>query len=104
MKLQAGFHGPRVHAVVLNGVGGAHHLGVLQTGNGVDKRQLHILRQGGGQPLQVHFFRLFAARLHKQLVPFPIGEAHHLVLKAGAVSRAFALNFATVHRTAVQVV
>ena len=53
-KFERGFQVERVDAVVLDGVGVAHDLHPLKTDNRAVERELHILRQRGGKPLQVH--------------------------------------------------
>ena len=77
---------------------------MLQARNGVDKLQLHILGQGRGKPLKIHFLRFKPARLNEKLVAFLVCKANYFILKAGAIARAFALDFAAIHRRAVKVI
>ena len=51
--LQSGTQFQRIDAVVLDGVGGAHHLRPLQTGDGVEHSQLDLLRHSGGEALDI---------------------------------------------------
>ena len=48
----------RVNAVVLNGIRRTHDLRMLQALDGVQHIQLYIFRHGGGEALNVHFFRV----------------------------------------------
>ena len=46
---------------------------------------LHLLRKGGGEPLDVQLLCIQAHRLDKQQMPLLVGKADHLVLNGGAV-------------------
>ena len=92
-----------VHAVVLNGVGRAHHLRPLQAGNGVEHLQLHLLRHGGGEALDVQLLRIQAHGLDEQLVAGLVREPGHLGLNGGAVPGPHPLDSPAVHGGAVQV-
>ena len=67
------------------------------------KGYLYVLGQGAAHPLQIHFLGVQAAGLDEQLVPGLIREAHHLVLNAGAVPGADALNLPAIQGRAVDV-
>ena len=101
--LQSGGQGQGVDAVVLDGVGGAHDDGVLQTGDGVEHLQLHLLRHGGGEALHVQLLGAEPHRLDEQLVAGLVGEAHHLRLDGRAVPGADTLDDAGVDGAAVKV-
>ena len=90
--LQSGQQLRGVHAVILNGVGRPGHLRPLQTGQGVEHLDLHILRQGGGEPLNVNFLRVQPHGLQKELVPGLVRKAHHLILNGGAIPGTNPLN------------
>ena len=64
---------------------------------------LHLLRHGGGEALDVQFFSVEAHGLHKQLVAELVREPDHLGLKGGAVAGAHPLNDAGVHGRPVQI-
>ena len=93
----------RIHAVILDRVGAAGHLRVLEPRQCVQHLDLHILRQGGGEALNIELFRVQTHRLDEQLVPRLIGEGHDLRLDGRAVARADALDHAGVDRAAVEV-
>ena len=93
----------RIHAVILDRVGAAGHLRVIEPGQRVQHRDLHILRQGGGEALNVELFRVQPHRLDEQLVPRLVGEGHDLRLDGRAVARADALDHAGVDGAAVEV-
>ena len=76
---------------------------MLQSNNGAQKRQLHLLRQGGGHALQVVFIRVQPHWLDEQLVSFLVRKADDFVLDGGAVPGANALDSAGIHGGAVQV-
>ena len=93
----------RVDAVIFDGVGRAQHLGVLQPGDGVQHRKLHVLRQAGRKALQIHLVRAEAARLQKELVARLVSKADDLRLDARTVARADARDRAVVERAAREV-
>ena len=94
---------PRVDAVVFDGVGRPHDAAALQAGDGLQKGQLHLFRQGRAHALDVVFAAALAFRLQKELVGTAVGKAHHLVLDGGAVAGADALDAAGIERRPVQV-
>ena len=53
---------------------------------------LHVLRQGGGEALDVQLLGVQPHGLHEELVPLLVGKAHHLVLDGGAVPGAHPLD------------
>ena len=101
--LQGGPQLGGIDAVVLNGIGAAGHLRLLQTGDGVQHLNLHVLRQGGGEALDVELLCVQPHGLHKELVPGLVRKAHDLGLDAGAVPGADPLNDAGDQGTPVQV-
>ena len=64
---------------------------------------LHLLRQGGGEALDVQLLGVEAHGLHKELVAELVREPHHLVLNGGAVAGADPLDDAGVQGRAVQI-
>ena len=93
----------RVYAVIFDRVGAAGHLRVLESRQRVQHCDLHVLRQGGGEALDVELFRVQPHRLDEQLVPRLVGKGHDLRLDGRAVARADALDHAGVDRAAVEV-
>ena len=93
----------RVDAVILDRIGAAGHLRVLEPRQRVQHRDLHILRQGGGEALNVELLRIEPHRFDEQLVARLVGEGHDLRLDRRAVARADALDHAGVDRAAVEV-
>ena len=75
------------HAVVLDGVAGAHDLGLAQRRDGVEHGQLHLLGHAGEKALDIDLAGVPALRLQEELVALLVGKAHDLFLKAGAVAR-----------------
>ena len=55
--------------------------------------QLHIKRQRGGNPIDIHFLGIQPFRLQEHLMSFFVGKAHHLIFDRGTIARADALNF-----------
>ena len=103
LHLQGGPQLQGVHAVVLDGVGRAHDLRPLQPRDGVEQLHLHLLGQGGGEPLDVQLLGVQAHGLDEELVPGLVREAGDLGLNGGAVPGAHPLDDPAVHGGAVQV-
>ena len=74
----------------------------LRPGHAADEGGLDVLGQRGGEAVEVHLVRVLALGLDEDLVPFPLGKAHDLVLDRGAVARALALDSAAVEGRAAQ--
>ena len=102
-EAEASVHLLRVAAVIFDGIGRADDVDMLQPGDGMQKLQLHVERQRGGKPLQIHLISLRAAGLDKDLMPLLIRKAHDLIFDAGAVPRADPLDFPAVERGAVEI-
>ena len=93
----------RVDAVIFDRVGAAGHLRVLEPRQRVQHLDLHILRKGGGEALNVELLRVEPHRFDEQLVARLVGEGHDLRLDRRAVARSDALDHAGVDRAAVEV-
>ena len=102
--LQRGQQLRGVHAVVLDGVGRAGHLRVLQPGDGVEHFHLHLFGQGGGEALNIQLLRVQAHGLDEELVPGLVGEADDLRLDGRAVPGADTGDGAVVQGGSVQIV
>ena len=100
LKFQRGFEVGGVDAVIFDGVGGTHQFHLLQAGDGAVKGGLHLLREGAGKPGEIHFPGVLPHRLQKELVAGLLGKAHDLILDAGAVAGADALDGAAVEGAA----
>ena len=92
----------RIEIVVFDRVAGAGDVGVLEPGNRMHQRQLHVVRQRGGDAVRIDLERVQSFGLDEDLVRRLLGEAHHLVLDRRTVARADALDLAGVQRRAVQ--
>ena len=103
LRFQGRIQFRRVDAVVLDGIGRAGHLRMLQPRHRVQHLQLNFLRHGRREALNIEFFRVQAHRLNEELMPGLVREGHDLCLDAGAVARSHALDDAGVDGTAVQV-
>ena len=93
----------RVDAVIFDRIGTAGHLRVLESRQRVQHLDLHILRQGGGEALNVELLRVEPHRFDEQLVARLVGEGHDLRLDRRTVARADTLDHAGVDRAAVEV-
>ena len=102
-KFQRGVQLERIAAIVFDGIRRAHHLDMLQPGNGAQKTQLHIHRQGRGQALEIHLLRLQAAGLDKHLMALLIGKTDDFILDAGTITGAHPFDFSPIQGRAVQV-
>ena len=64
-----------VDGVVLDGVAGAQHLGVLEAGDGAHDLPLHFHRQRGGHAVDVDLVGVEAFGLEEELVLLLVREA-----------------------------
>ena len=103
LKLQSIFEIGGIDAIVFDGVGGAHELHLLQPGDGTVKGGLHLLREGAGQAGEVHLPGVLPHRLQEKLVAGLFGKAHDLILDAGTVAGADALDGAAIQGTAADI-
>ena len=102
LGFKTGFQRAWVKEVVLNGVTRPQDVGVLQPHHRPHRRQLDVKRQRGGDAVGVVLVSAQALGLQKDLVCIFVRKAVHLVLDAGAVAWAHALNHAGEHRAAVK--
>ena len=86
-----------VGVVVFDGVAGTQHDGLFQAGDGVEHGDLHVQGQAGGDAVGVDLGAFQAFGLQKDLVPFALGKAGHLILNGRAVARPRALDDAREH-------
>ena len=93
---------PRIEEVVFDGIARPRDVGVLETANTLDGRQLDIEGQAGRDAVRIELVGVQALGLHEHLVLRAIGEAHHLVFDGRAVPRPDGLDHAGVHRRAVE--
>ena len=96
----AQLHG--VHVIVFDGVARPDHDRALQAGDAAQHGHLHVQGQAGGNAVGIDLRAVQALGLQKNLMPFPLGKAGHLVLNGGAVTRAYALDHAGEQRRAVE--
>mmetsp|Transcript_34667 Transcript_34667/g.75757 ORF Transcript_34667/g.75757 Transcript_34667/m.75757 type:complete len:553 (+) Transcript_34667:397-2055(+) len=94
----------RREEVVLHRVRRPEHLARLQPRQRPQHRQLKALRQAGGETLHVNLRRVASFGLEEDLVGVLVGEAHDLVLDAGAVARPARLHPPPIGGGLVQVV
>ncbi len=92
-----------IDGVVLDGVAGAQHLGLVEAGDGVDDLPLHFHGQRGGHAVDVDLVGVEAFGLEEELVLRLVGELDDLVFDGRAVARADALDAAGIHGRAVHV-
>ena len=76
---------------------------MLKTGDRPQEGQLDILRQGGGEALQIDFLGVEAHRLNEELVAGLLGKPHHLVLEGRTVAGTDRLDPAAVDGGAADV-
>ena len=103
LALQRGQQLGGVHALILNGVGRAHHLGALQPRDRVHHGNLHIFRQTGREALNVQLLRVQTAGLNEELMPGLIGKTDDFRLDAGTIPGADTGDGSVIHGTAVQI-
>src|SRR5262249_41286584 len=104
LGLQRGIKLARIDVIVFDRVAGADHACLPEPWDGRDQRDLHLLRQRGGDAVGVDGAVIEPLRLEKNLVPITLAKADDLVLDRGAIARPFAANLPGIHRRAVNVV
>ena len=92
-----------VDGVVLDGVAGAQHLGLVEAGDGVDDLPLHLHGQRGGHAVDVDLVGVEAFGLEEELVLGLVGKLDDLVFDGRAIARADALDLAGIHGRAMDV-
>ena len=85
LGFQGGIEVQGVQVVVLHRIGGPDDPGLLQTGDAADKFTLYVFGKGAGSAVHVHLAGGKPLRFDKDMVPFPLREADHLVLDGGTV-------------------
>ena len=75
-----------------------HHLRFLETGHTAKNGKLYILRKRRGESGKIHFIRVLSFRLHKNLVPFLIRKAHHLIFNRRTIAGTGSFDTSVVHR------
>ncbi len=84
--------------VVFDGVAGADHHAVFETGQRVDERFLHVARQAHREAVDVDLWNVEAFGLEEDLMRLLVGESHDLVFERWTVSRSNARNLSVVER------
>ncbi|MNX18811.1 hypothetical protein D3C86_487170 [compost metagenome] len=88
--------------IVLDRVAGLEHRDVAQARHGAEHRELDVLGEAARHALDVPLIGVEPFGLQKDRVKVLVREAEDLVLDAGAVARADALDHAGEHRGAVE--
>ena len=101
-RLKVAFQGAGVKVVVLDGIAGPQNMRILQPHHAAHQVVLDVKRQAGGDAIGVVLVGAQALGLQKNLVAFLVGKAVDLVLHAGAIARAHALDGAGKHGAAVK--
>ena len=78
----------RLDEVVLDGITGSEQRGRLEPRQHPDGALLDLDRKAHRVAVEIDLADVDTLRLQEQLVPFPVGESHHLVFQRRAVSRA----------------
>ena len=93
----------RVEVVVFDGIAGARDMRLLEAGDAAYESLLHVEGQRGGNTVGVDLARVQAFGLDEDLVRALVRETMNLVFYRRAVAWAGALDGASEHRRAVQV-
>src|SRR5262249_16046357 len=104
LGLQRGIKLARIDVIVFDRVAGADHACLPEPWDGRDQRDLHLLRQRGGDAVGVDGAVIEPLRFEKNLVSITVSKADDLVLERGAIARPFAAHLPGIHRRAVNVV
>ncbi len=92
-----------IEEIVLDGVAGPGDMGVFQSGDRAHDLQLHVERQGSGNPVRIELVGIQAFGLDEHLVAGLVGETVDLVLDRRAVARPHAFDHAGIHRRTVEI-
>ena len=101
--LERVLQGARIDEIILDGVTGTQHSRSFQSRNGLEQAALHILRQGGRDPVRIDRVVVEPLGLEKDLVAVAVAEPADLVFDRWAIARATALDLPRKHRRAVKI-
>ena len=102
LRLERRAQAARVEEVVLDRIAGTQDVRLLQPLHRMQRGQLHVEWQRGGNAVRINLVRRQTLGLQKNLVARLVGKSVHLVLDARAVARAAAFDQAGEHRAAVE--
>ena len=88
--------------VIFDGIPGAHHLGIFESGDGAQGFELDVFGQARAESIHIDFECVPTFGLKKDLVPVFVGEADDLVFDGWAIARAAALDAPGEQRGLVQ--
>ena len=92
-----------IEVIVLDGIARAHDMGVFHTANRLHDLDLHVERQGGGNPVRVQLVGGQTFRLDKDLMAFLVGKAMDLVFDRRAITRADTFDHTGIHRRTIKI-
>ena len=93
----------RSQTVVLDRVGIPHNVRIFKTGNRPIHRELNILGHGTRHSVDIHFTRISAFRLNKDLMSVLIRKLHDFILNGRAVARPFGFYHTSIKRRTVDI-
>ena len=102
-RFQCGLKLARINVIVFNGIARLKHGGALETWNGLQDRDLHILWQRGRDTIRINGWIVQPFRLQENLVPVTVAELDHLVLDRRAVARSHAFDRTRIHGRAAKI-
>ena len=94
----------RIEVIVFDGVTGTCDVSIFKTTDAVDKIQLYVERQTGGDAVRVEFVAVQTFRLNKHLMAGFISEAGDFIFNRRAVTRADPFDHTGIHRRAIEVI
>ena len=103
MGLEGGVELGRWTIIVFHGVPRANDLGLLETGDRMDKVVLDFEGQAGRKAVDIIFPRMAAFRFQEELVLLFLGKFHHLIFDRGAIAGPDPFNSAGIHRRLVEI-
>ncbi len=101
--LEGAFELGGIDGVVLDGVTGTEHFGVLETGDGGEHGELDIDRERSAHAVDVDLVGVEALGFEEKLMGQLVGKGDDFGLDGGTVARADGLDLATVHGRAMDV-
>src|SRR5690606_19679923 len=102
-RLKVGHKFTWIHVIILDRIARLQHYHSFQSRNMLEQFELHLLRQGGADPVRIDRGIIQPLGLQENLVLFTLREADHLVLEGRAIARSDRFDLSRVERRAIQI-
>src|SRR5690606_41962813 len=102
-RLKVGHKFTWIHVIILDRIARLQHYRSFQSRNMLEQFALHLLRQGGADPVRIDSGIIQPLGLQENLVLFTLRDADHLVLEGRAIARSDRFDLSRVERRAIQI-